>query len=120
MTADVPQSPDAPAPKRRVPVWRWAFYTITLLGVLAAIVVPNVVKARGTECKNACVNLLRQIDGAKEQWALEMKLPEGTPADANAIAQYIKGGWPACPGGGVLTAGAIGAPPLCTLPGHSL
>ena len=43
------------------------------IGVLAGIAIPNFVKARQTAQKNACINNLRQIDGAKKQWALDNK-----------------------------------------------
>src|SRR5208283_1364436 len=43
------------------------------LGVLAGIAVPNFIKAKQTAQKNACINNLRQIDAAKQQWALENK-----------------------------------------------
>ena len=46
---------------------------VAIIGLLAAIAIPNFVKARETAQKNACINNLRQIDGAKEQWALENK-----------------------------------------------
>jgi prepilin-type N-terminal cleavage/methylation domain-containing protein len=50
---------------------------VAIIGLLAAIAIPNFVKARGTAQKNACINNLRQIDGAKEQWALENKKSSG-------------------------------------------
>src|SRR6266478_4702290 len=44
---------------------------VAIIGLLAAIAIPNFVRARSTSQKNACINNLRQIDGAKQQWALE-------------------------------------------------
>ena len=44
---------------------------VAIIGLLAAIAIPNFVKARKTSQTNACINNLRQIDGAKQQWALE-------------------------------------------------
>jgi plasmid maintenance system killer protein len=38
---------------------------------LAAIAIPNFVRARQTSQTNACINNLRIIDAAKQQWALE-------------------------------------------------
>ena len=46
---------------------------VAIIGLLAAIAIPNFVRARTTSQKNACINNLRQIDGAKQQWALENK-----------------------------------------------
>jgi prepilin-type N-terminal cleavage/methylation domain-containing protein len=88
---------------------------VAIIGLLAAIAIPNFVKARTTAQKNACINNLRQIDGAKEQWALESKIAPGTAADNTAIDAYIKGGSPSCPGGGTYTYNAVDTPPSCSL-----
>ena len=37
---------------------------VAIIGLLAAIAIPNFVKARGTAQRNACINNLRLIDGA--------------------------------------------------------
>ncbi len=44
---------------------------VAIIGLLAAIAIPNFIKARATSQANACINNLRQIDAAKQQWALE-------------------------------------------------
>ena len=106
-------------PKRRGRRRRFAIYFVLLLVPVAIIAIPNFVKARGTACKNACINNLRQIDGAKEQWALENKAEAGASIGTNSIGQYIKGGWPACPGGGIYTPEPIGQAPKCSM-GHTL
>jgi prepilin-type N-terminal cleavage/methylation domain-containing protein len=95
---------------------------VAIIGLLAAIAIPNFVKARTTAQKNACINNLRQIDGAKEQWALEAKIAPGTAADETAINAYIKGGAPSCPAGGTYTYNAVDTLPQCTLSanGHTL
>ena len=49
---------------------------VAIIGLLAAIAIPNFIKARTTSQMNACINNLRQIDGAEQQWALELKQPE--------------------------------------------
>ena len=96
---------------------------VAIIGLLAAIAIPNFVKARTTAQTTACITNLHQIDGAKEQWALEQKKTTGdTPTDAN-IYDYIKGQVaPICPAGGTYTVGAIGTNPSCTKSagGHSL
>src|SRR6266404_9796577 len=57
---------------------------VAIIGILAAIAIPNFVKARETSQVNACLNNLRQIDGAKQQWALEKgKSTVDTPANAD-------------------------------------
>jgi hypothetical protein len=94
------------------------------VGVLSAIAIPNFVKARQTAQNNACINNLRQIDGAKQQWALEkVKVGSDVPTQAD-IQPYIghgpNGTWPVCPQGGHYIIGAVNEPPTCSIPGHSL
>lgn len=111
---------NAPAKKR---AWWPYFFIVPVILLLAAMAIPNYVKARTHASPNACVNNLRQIDGAKEQWALENKKPRGalvTPADGPAVNAYIKGGDPRCPSGGSYTYGPIGDSPTCSISGHTL
>jgi prepilin-type N-terminal cleavage/methylation domain-containing protein len=62
---------------------------VAIIGLLAAIAIPNFVKARSTSQMNACINNLRQIDSAKQQWALEKgKTTTDTPADTD-LAAYV-------------------------------
>ena len=90
---------------------------VAIIGLLAAIAIPNFVKARDTAQANACINNMRQIESAKEQYALEKGLTNGdTVTDAEAGA-YIKGGFPLCPVGKAAkpyTIGVVGTKVLCT------
>ena len=62
---------------------------VAIIGLLAAIAIPNFVRARQTSQTNACINNLRQIDAGKQQWALENgKGPTDTPVTAD-ITTYI-------------------------------
>lgn len=62
---------------------------VAIIGLLAAIAIPNFVKARLTAQKNACINNLRQIDDAKQQWAIETKQASlATPNEAQ-LAPYL-------------------------------
>ena len=95
---------------------------VAIIGLLAAIAIPNFVKARGTAQKNACINNLRQIDGAKEQWALENKKSSGSTTVDTEVQTYIKGAAPSCPGGGTYTYQVVDTNPTCSLSasGHAL
>ncbi|MBN1270156.1 MAG: prepilin-type N-terminal cleavage/methylation domain-containing protein [Kiritimatiellae bacterium] len=86
---------------------------VAIIGLLAAIAIPSFVRARETSQKNACINNLRQIDGAKDQWAIEHKQAEGSPCGVAEVTDYLKK-WVECPGGGAYSVGAIGTDPLCT------
>jgi len=74
---------------------------VAIIGLLAAIAIPNFLKARATSQQNACINNLRQLDGAKQQWALEVgKGSTDTPA-ATDVQPYLgrgsTGTLPYCP-----------------------
>jgi prepilin-type N-terminal cleavage/methylation domain-containing protein len=62
---------------------------VAIIGLLAAIAIPNFVRSRATAQKNTCINNLRQIDGAKQEWALE-KGKTGTDSPAvSDIGPYL-------------------------------
>ena len=97
---------------------------VAIIGLLAAIAIPNFVKARATAQKNACIANLKQIDGAVQQWALEQKkaATDTYATTDTTLLSYLKGSLlPACPGGGTYTAGAtVSASPTCSVSGHTL
>ncbi len=68
-----------------------------------------------------CINYLRLIDAAKQQWALEKnKTPNDVPLPQE-ITPYIPGGqFPQCPSGGRYTMNAVNKAPTCSIPGHAL
>ena len=72
---------------------------VAIIGLLAAIAIPNFVKARTTSQMNACINNLRQIDGAIQQYALENKMAASSPVVEANITPYLKNSL-ACPAGG--------------------
>lgn len=96
-----------------------ASMVVAPVGMMAAIAIPSFVKARSTSQGNACINNLRQLDSAKEQWALEQMKNDGDEADVTGVCEFIKGGTiPTCPQGGVYELNAIGSDPTCNIPGH--
>jgi prepilin-type N-terminal cleavage/methylation domain-containing protein len=72
---------------------------VAIIGLLAAIAIPNFVRARTQSQMNACINNLRQIDGAIQQWALETKQAANASVSFTAIAPYLKNAV-TCPAGG--------------------
>lgn len=69
----------------------------------------------------ACINNLRQIDGAKQQWALENQKPASALVTPENLLPYFHNKiMPTCPGGGVYTLNPVSLPPLCNIPGHVL
>ena len=81
----------------------------------------NTAASREAILRNACINNLRQIDGAKNTWALEKGKKNGDPVTEADIKTYIQGGkLPVCPGGGKYTIGKVGELPTCSIAGHAL
>jgi prepilin-type N-terminal cleavage/methylation domain-containing protein len=74
---------------------------VAIIGLLAAIAIPNFARARTTSQQNACINNLRQIDGAKQSWALEnTQVLTATPVDSQVqpyLGRGSGGGLPWCP-----------------------
>ena len=68
-----------------------------------------------------CINNLRVLEAAKQQWAMQNFKPPGSlPTMADITPFLPNNAVPACPGGGVYTLNAIGRMPTCNLPGHIL
>ena len=96
---------------------------VAIIGLLAAIAIPNFARARKTAQTNACISNLRQMDGAVELWALEAKKKAGDPVDSSSVIGYLKGSnMPPCPAGGTYTFNPVGQSPTCDLAsqGHSI
>jgi len=95
---------------------------VAIIGLLAAIAIPNFVKARTASQKNACIENLRQIFGAKHTWAFEAKQPaSAVPQDSDLFGPtlYIREK-PECPASGTYDLQAVDQKPTCTIAGHSL
>ena len=102
---------------------------VAIIGLLAAIAIPNFIKARTTSQQNACINNLRQIDGAEQQWALETKQAAAAVPAYTDISSYMRNAV-ICPAGGAggtfalsYTLVAVGGPakPACLIvPGMHL
>lgn len=92
--------------------------TVAIIGLLAAIAIPSFVKARETSQLNACVNNIRIIDSAKEQWAMANRKVDGDTVNVQGVNEYIKGGvTPTCPAGGEYEYNRIGEEPECSVHG---
>jgi hypothetical protein len=92
---------------------------VAVPAMVAAVAIPNFVKARTTSQENACINNLRQLDAAKNQWALEKGQPAGAVPTKQDLLPYLRR-WPVCPQGGTYNLGPVGEAPTCSVPGHKL
>ena len=94
---------------------------VAIIGLLAAIAIPNFIKARQASQKAACVANLRTIDGAKATWALESKKNNAdVPNDGDLFGQasYIREK-PSCPAGGSYSLNQVDAKPTCSVADHT-
>ena len=98
---------------------------VAIIGLLAAIAIPNFVKARSTAQQTGCIQNLRQMDGAVQTLALEKHLGDNDTYTLNDLKPYIKldsnGDLPHCPANGTYSPGAtVTNSPTCNRPGHQL
>jgi len=91
---------------------------VAVIGLLAAIGIPNFVRARQTSQTNACINNLRVIDQAKQQWALEYgQTGTATPQTSDIEPYFGRFGnaMPQEPAGGTYNINNVSTPPSCSV-----
>ena len=71
---------------------------VAIIGILAAIAIPNFVKNRNDSQKRACISNMRQIETAAENWRVEAGTETGIPAMSQLVGAtlYLKSE-PRCP-----------------------
>src|SRR5271163_2627095 len=74
----------------------------------------------------SCINALRMIEGAKEEWALDHNASTNATPTLDDLRPYIRLGetqsdlgWLKCPEGGTYTVGRIGELAKCSIPNHN-
>jgi prepilin-type N-terminal cleavage/methylation domain-containing protein len=93
---------------------------VGIIGLLVGIALPNFIKSRATSQQNACINNLRQINSAVQQWAMENGQAPGSPPPSltSDLTPYIQlnsnSSIPDCPAGGTYTVNNISAVPQVT------
>jgi competence protein ComGC len=95
--------------------------TVTIAG-LAMIAIPNMIHARETAQQKSCVETLRRVRNAKEEFFIENHLPATHTPTLNELVgpdQYLKT-TPQCPSGGAYSLGSGTEEPTCNHARHSL
>lgn len=109
--------------------WFAIVIVIAVIGILALIAVPNYIKNPWTSPANACINNLREIDGAKEKWMIEHNAKTNDVVTLDDVKPYLvpygepngyikldaNGNLPKCPAGGIYSIGKIGESPICSI-----
>jgi hypothetical protein len=103
-----------------VKIIAWTAIGIIVAGLFAVVVLQSFIKARAISSFNPCINNLRQIDAAANQFALEKNLKAGDKINfPNDLTPYIKlnNEWkiPPCPSGGIYSLKKTGDAPICSL-----
>ena len=99
---------------------------VAIIGLVAAVAVPNFIRARTTAQKNSCIANLRMMDSTVQQWALENKKASTDTYSLSdtSLLGYFKGSTlPFCPGGGTYSpGGTVALVPSCSQSalGHTL
>ena len=93
---------------------------VAIIGLLAAIAIPNFLKVRATSQANACINNLHKISDASDEYAIEHNKTTGDPVSLNRdLTPYIKmntaGKLPICPVHGLYEIESIGDRPTCSV-----
>jgi hypothetical protein len=107
------------------------FPIVAVPAMAAAVTLPYAVHTRSASfqnnrsgsMRNICINNLRQLDAAKNQWALENNKHNGdicTEEDLKPYIRLVNGQLPKCPAGGIYIIGPVGETPKCSVPGHAL
>jgi len=106
-----------PAKKSTVGFW---VAVICVFALFVLVVIPNIPTGLRPSPANACINNLRQIDGAAQQFVIEHHLTNGDRINfPDDLTPYIKldknGKIPTCPKGGVYSIKKVGDIPTCSL-----
>jgi prepilin-type N-terminal cleavage/methylation domain-containing protein len=90
---------------------------VAIISLLAAVSIPSFIRARQTAQTTACLNNLRLLEAAKNQWALETGHTTGDPVASTDVKPYLgntsSSPFPACPLGASYIIGNIGTNPIC-------
>lgn len=93
---------------------------VLIIGLLMAIAVPYFMKSRTSGQNSSCIENLKKIESAKEQWAMEFgKISTDTPISSDLCPSYLET-YPSCPGGGTYTIGNMSTRPVCSVATHVL
>jgi prepilin-type N-terminal cleavage/methylation domain-containing protein len=72
-----------------------------IVGLLCAMIIPNFVRSRTTSQMNGCIENLRLIDAAKQQWATEHHQGDTSTPKSSDLQPYLgrgsAGEMPICP-----------------------
>ncbi|WFB36760.1 hypothetical protein P3T73_03165 [Kiritimatiellota bacterium B12222] len=99
----------------------------TLTGFMTPIIIiwnrvtrilPEVLISREDRNRKTCMNHLRLISAASDQWAIENNMPGNVVPEEEHIVPYMREGkMPTCPEGGVYELNTLNESPVCSIHG---
>ena len=95
---------------------------VLIIGILMSIAVPGFLQARTSGRRSACIGNMKQVETAKNQWAMDNKKSNGDAVaftDLVGSTLYLKS-TPSCPSAGTYTVNVIGTDIVCDFTGHVL
>ena len=101
---------------------------VVIIAIALSIAIPNFLQINSTSRRTVCINNLRKITAAVEQWTIDSGIPTGTvltkQQESDVYNNYLHSGEPVCPSGGQYVINPVGANPQvqCTdeAEGHKL
>ncbi len=72
---------------------------VGIIGMLAAVAIPNYARHREDVRKTTCIANMQQIDGAIQAWSMAFKKDGDAPVTYNDISGYLRNSV-TCPSGG--------------------
>lgn len=92
---------------------------VAIIGLLAAMAIPNYIRARANAQASSCVNNLRQLSTALNQYAIENHLDNSATVALTALKPYLKlnavGSIPPCPASGTYSVSTVTNEPTCSI-----
>jgi len=92
---------------------------VAIIGLLAAIAIPNFVRARATALTNSCIANLKQIEGATQVWAIDEGHADGTAVvrdtegeTVGVVPDFLRA-WPQCGNTDYATPDTVADRPVC-------
>ena len=90
---------------------------VAVIVIVLSIAIPNYFRMTVVSKRTVCINNLRKITAAVEQWAIDNNIPSGTNIDPESqrendiYTNYITGSRPKCPSGGEYVINPVGSNP---------
>ena len=92
---------------------------VAITGIIIAIAAYTWMSQRAKAQQRVCQENLFKVDGAKQQWALELNKAESAVPTMDELAPEDGGGYlqrqPVCPSGGTYTINSLNVEATCTI-----